>query len=353
MRTSLFLLVAIGGLFSGIVGSDQPGKKEVAPKLANLLAGTFRWKVSEPIILPANRPDDPCYSVKDPSVVHSDGRWHLFCTIRSEKKTHQIEYLSFREWKEANRSTRHILRFQGYCCAPQVFYFTPHRKWYLLCQISDPARKPSLQPAFATSARVDDPNSWSKATLLFDRQPEGVTRWIDFWIICDTKKAHLFFTSLDGQMWRAETSLADFPKRWSTPRVVLRGDIFEASHTYRLKGLDRYLSVVEAQDGGRRYYKAYLADQLDGKWKPLADHRDKPFASRANIEHAGPAWTDSISHGELLRAGHDERMEVDPTRLRFLFQGVSDRARAGKKYGEIPWKLGLLEFEGKAPPAKR
>jgi hypothetical protein len=44
----------------------------------------------------------------------------------------------------------------------------------------------------------------------------------------------------------------------------------------------------------------------------------------------------------LLRAGFDQRLEVDPADLRFLFQGVSDRDRAGKAYGEIPWRLGLL-----------
>jgi hypothetical protein len=32
--------------------------------------------------------------------------------------------------------------------------------------------------------------------------------------------------------------------------------------------------------------------------------------------------------------------------LRFLFQGVSDEARAGKPYGQIPWRLGILERNG-------
>lgn len=36
-------------------------------------------------------------------------------------------------------------------------------------------------------------------------------------------------------------------------------------------------------------------------------------------------------------------MEIEPGRRRFLIQGVSDLNRAGKKYGEIPWQLGLLE----------
>ena len=48
---------------------------------------------------------------------------------------------------------------------------------------------------------------------------------------------------------------------------------------------------------------------------------------------------------ELLRAGYNERLEVDPKQLRFLFQGVSDRGRRGKPYGQIPWRLGILEPE--------
>ena len=43
---------------------------------------------------------------------------------------------------------------------------------------------------------------------------------------------------------------------------------------------------------------------------------------------------------EVFPPGPDS---VDPARLRFLFQGVSDDDRRGKPYGEIPWRLGLLE----------
>ena len=63
-----------------------------------------------------------------------------------------------------------------------------------------------------------------------------------------------------------------------------------------------------------------------------------------NINFGGGAkWTESISHGELLRSGYDQRLEVDPTKLRFLFQGVLENDRAGKPYGQIPWRLGMLE----------
>ena len=306
----------------------------------------FQGRASQPLVSPAKRDSDPCHAIKDPTVVFDGGKWHIFATIRSQKRTHQIEYLSFTDWAAADKAERHVLKISdGYFCAPQVFYFTPHRKWYLIFQTSDKTRKPELQPAFSTNDKLDDPAGWTKPTLLYEKQP-AVSRWIDFWVICDDAKAYLFFTSLDGKMWQSEAKLADFPHGWSDPKVALEGDIFEASHTYKLKGRDEYLTIVEAQGpGGSRYYKAYTSATLDGEWKPLAASAQRPFASAANVTFRGEKWTGSISHGELLRSGSDEKLEVDPGRLKFLFQGVSDADRAGKAYGQIPWRLGLLELE--------
>ena len=124
---------------------------------------------------------------------------------------------------------------------------------------------------------------------------------------------------------------------------MLTGDIFEASHTYRLKGLDKYVTLVEAQNGhGWRYYKAYVADRLDGAWRPLAAGRDDAFASMQNVTPRADRWTDVISHGELLRSGYDERLEADPANLRMVFQGVLDKDRQGKAYGQIPGDSGSL-----------
>jgi hypothetical protein len=315
-----------------------------AATVSNLLTGRFSWKTGPPVIAPANRTNDPCRAIKDPSAVFHQGRWHVFATIRSKLRTHQIEYLSFADWKEAERAERHVLQLtDGYFCAPQVFYFTPHRKWYLIYQVNEPTRKPSLQPAFSTSTKIEDPGSWTKPALIFAAHPSVVRMWIDFWVICDDSRAHLFFTSLDGRMWRAETKLVDFPSGWGEPRVVLKDAIFEASHTYRLLGQNRFLTLIEAQRPGGRYYKAYLAETLDGQWKPLAVTLDNAFAAPSNVRETGSHWTDSFSHGELLRAGIDEHLEVDPGHLRFLFQGATDGQLTGKAYGEIPWRLGLLE----------
>lgn len=333
---SLFLLLTWGG----------PRESIAAPPSSFLEDGGFAWQTGPAVQSPASRAADPCFSVKDPTVVRFGDRWHLFTTIRSEKRTHQIEYSSFADWPEADRATRKILGFNsGYFCAPQVFYFTPHQRWYLLHQASDTNRAVALQPAFSTNTKIEDSAGWSAPQFLYDAHPRTVPGWIDFWIICDDAKAHLFFTSNNGLMWRAETTLDRFPKGWSDPQVVLRDDLFEASHTYRLRGVEspRYLTVVEAQAGVRRYYKAYTSDRLDGSWKPLAGTKDRPFAGSANVSFSCPTWAESISHGELLRAGFDEHLEVDPSHLRFLFQGALDSEMSGRPYGRIPWRLGLLE----------
>ena len=346
-KTSFFIKRAAAGRLLALMlfaGSAAWANSQPNQPVENLLAGRFRWSISPPLVRPVQRGDETTYSVKDPTIVRYKGRWHLFCTIRGKKRSHQIEYISFDNWNNTDSAERHVLKLSdGYFCAPQVFYFTPHRKWYMVCQIIDKSRKPALQPAYSTTKDIDSQNSWTKPALLFAEQPDNVRMWIDFWVICDDNKAHLFFTSLDGKMWRSETSLTDFPAGWTRPAVVLRADIFEASHTYRLKGMDKFMTVVEAQVGGRRYYKAYLADTLDGQWTPLAATREKPFASRANTSHASSHWTDSFSHGELIRDGCDQSLTVDPANISLLFQGVTDQERKGKKYGEIPWQLGLLK----------
>jgi hypothetical protein len=314
-----------------------------ADAVNDLLAGRFNWRVSEPLVAPVGPGEDSYHSVKDPSIVFADGKWHLFCTVRGVKRSHQTEYLTFTDLTHPEPEERRFLTLHpGYFCAPQVFFFAPQGKWYLICQASDEAWDPKYGAAYATTSDIGDPGSWSALTPLGAKPADGKAG-LDYWVICDEAKAHLFFTTLDGRMWREETALADFPHGWSEPVLAIEGDIFEASHTYRLRGLGKYLTLVEAQGGhGWRYFKAYLADRLDGEWTPLAATRDETFASMANTTPQGERWTDSISHGELIRAGIDQTLEVDPANLRFLFQGVLDRDRDGKPYGEIPWRLGLL-----------
>lgn len=312
--------------------------------------GVFSWRASQPLldVGPGRDEVDAHLALKDPTIVQHEGRWHVVATLRKKSGKVMMEQLSFTDWAAARDAKRHVVELHdAYHCAPQLFWFAPHAKWYLIYQMADESRVVKFGPSFSTTTTLDDPASWSRPQVMIPVLPEGgeKTRWIDFWVICDFAKAHLFYTSDDGHFWRRETRKADFPLGWGKPELVLkdtREELFEASHTYKLKGREQYLTLIEALGDGGRYYKAWLADRLEGPWRPLAATRERPFAAPSNVEQS-PPWTRSISHGELVRSGVDETLEVDPAHLRLVFQGVSAEGYRNK-YGSIPWQIGILDL---------
>lgn len=365
--SKVVLLLALVLTIAGCAGA-APKKQTLTPAvctfdrqqaLDDFIAGNFKWLVSEPLVAVGPHETDPRHAIKDPTVVRYNGRWHVFTTIRSKVHRPQIEHIAFDNWKDANAAERNQLNLtekipadrapkDKYLCAPQVFYFEPHEKWYLIYQFKVKVfeGKGKLVPGYSTTDNIDDPTSWSTPMPLCPKFPEHMpTLGLDYWVICDDAKAHLFFTSLNGLLWHSSTKLEDFPScGWTRPQIALRADIFEASHIYKVQGMDKYLAIIEANAPKRiRYQKAYLADTLDGPWEPLADTVDKPFAGLANIKHTTKSWTDSISHGEIIRAGRNQKLEVNPAELRYLFQGMSLSDRKSKGYGAITWRLGIIE----------
>jgi hypothetical protein len=302
------------------------------------------WEYSAPLIAPEARSENPSRAQKDPSVVFHDGMWHVFMTVKLPGRS-AIEYCSFRKWEEADRSVRTLLKISDsdYYCAPQVFYFNPHKRWYLVYQMGVPGAN-KMWVAYSTTTNIAHPDTWTRAMPMLDGGKDDPRKagGLDYWIICDEKRAYLFLTNLDGRMWRLWTLLEEFPRGFGHCELALEAKVFEASHTYKLKGLDKYLTVIE--ENGRRYYKAYVADRLDGVWSPAADTAERPFAGWQNIRPATGVepWTDNISHGELIRDGCDETLTVDPANLRFIFQGMWDKHKSGKEYGQFQWRIGML-----------
>jgi hypothetical protein len=309
----------------------------------------LKWTSTAALIEPVSDEARKIVSVKDPSIVRYNDTWHIYATTANERGQWSIVYLNFKDWDDAAKAKPYYIdqnpHLRGYHCAPQVFFFRPHNRWYLIYQ--------SQHPQYSTTDDLSKPETWTEPENFFATRSEGMPRLpIDYWIICDATHAYLFFTGDNGRMYRSRTTIEEFPKGMSPPETVLddtRENVFEGSMTYKIKGTDKYLTLVEAL-GPSRYYRAYLADRLDGPWTPIAgaDSFASPFAGINNVKFADGVepWTRDISHGELLRDGYDETLTIDPQNLQMLYQG-RDPASGGE-YHSLPYRLGLLTLDDSA-----
>lgn len=311
-------------------------------------ATPLEWKSSGALVKPVSDPTHTIVSVKDPTIVRYNDLWHIYATVYSTSaRTWSMAYLNFKDWSDAPNAKLYFVdqnpNLRGYHCAPQVFYFRPHKKWYLIFQ--------SQQPQYTTADDLSKPETWARPADFFPAKPAGAPQlWIDYWVICDNTHAYLFFTGDNGRMYRSRTTIEDFPKGMSDPQIAIEGarfEVFEGSMTYKIKGSNLYLTLVEAIGPGARYYRAWTSDRLDGTWTPVSDATtfEKPFAGIKNVSFAEGVtpWTQDISHGELIREGYDETMSVDPNNLRLLYQG-RDPASGGR-YEMLPYQLGLLKMD--------
>lgn len=307
-------------------------------------ATPLRWKASGVQIKPISDETHTIVSVKDPTIVRYNDLWHVYATAYSTSaRTWTMVYLNFKDWADAPKAKLTYIdvnpNMRGYKCAPHLFYFTLHKKWYLVFQ--------SQPPQYSTTDDISRPETWTAPRNFFAKMPASAPRLpIDYHVICDDTHAYLFFTGDDGNFYRCRTTVEEFPNGMSDPEIAIRdhrNNLFEGSVTYKIKGTNMYLTVIEALSPAR-HYRAWVADRLDGEWTPVpgADSWQTPFAGINNVtfEDGVAPWTRDISHGELIRDGYDERMIIDPANLRFLFQG-RDPASGGR-YELLPYQLGLL-----------
>jgi uncharacterized protein (TIGR03437 family) len=307
---------------------------------------TYAWSSSGPLISAIPNATHPIVSVKDPTAVYYDNQWNVYATTADTSGNWNMVYLNFPDWNQASAAQPYYMDatpgFSGYHCAPELFYFTPQNKWYLIYQ--------SGPPQYSTADDPTQPLTWTEPQSFFASQPSIVRNWLDFWAICDSANCYLFFTDDGGDFYRSQTTIANFPSGFSAPEIIMQattgGDLFEASRVYSLKGSTQYLTIVEAMGGpyGHRYFRAFLAGSLDGEWTPAtgANSFTAPFLGGDDVTFATGVtpWTDDFSHGEIIRTGYDETLQIDPNNLQFLYQGDNPAANA-PSYSQIPWQLGL------------
>ena len=127
--TAVFFSMGIVGI---VARAAEPGGAAVAmpataPAAAAVpgLTGPFHWVDSGPLIQAHPDPKRNVVSIKDPSPVFYEGRWHIYATYAKETGKQSGEwgmvYLNFADWKDADKAKPVYLdeypQFAGYHCA--------------------------------------------------------------------------------------------------------------------------------------------------------------------------------------------------------------------------------------------
>jgi hypothetical protein len=256
-------------------------------------------------------------------------------------------YLTFTDFSQAESATFHYLDATpigaGYRAAPQVFYKTSQKLWYLIFQDGN--------AAYSTNTDITNPAGWSAVKHFWTSQPSIITQnigagyWVDMWVICDTANCYHFSSDDNGHLYRASTTLANFPNNMGQPVIALsdsnKNNLFEASNVYKVGS--QYLLIVECIGStGHRYFRSWTSSSLSGSWTALAATEANPFAGTANVVFPGGSWTLDISHGEAVRHVYDETMTLpDCGPNQYLFQGLPTGSTSSS-YNTEPWKLALL-----------
>ncbi len=283
------------------------------------------WRLGKPLLDEKTTLHGQPVRLVDPCTVRHEDRWHIFASANGG-----TVWTSTRDFAMRPIASEVTKLPVGSCFVPQVFFCRTQSRWHLIGMMPDKTgRYPKMAPCLCTNADITNPKSWSPPEVLDVPSPQDETKpvkqWIDFWVICDDVKAHLFVTSDGGRLWRSETTLANYPRGWSSPVIALRGDFIYAPHVYRhdVSGSESYLLTLTARAAdGHHYQQSYTAAKLDAEWQPAAATADKPFAGLANVRLDDARWSGDLSHGEPVRSSNDERMILETDFTSFIFHGA-------------------------------
>ncbi|KUI98248.1 non-reducing end alpha-L-arabinofuranosidase family hydrolase [Vibrio sp. MEBiC08052] len=306
------------------IGGDAGGGSQTCGLKSN-----YSWTSTGPLIAPQR---SNWASIKDPTIVKYNNKYHVFATVfDTARNSWGGVYLNFSDWRQAGSANQVDMSTTraGNTVAPQVFYFEPEKRWYMIYQWG---------AKYSTNTDISNPAGWTSPKPLLRN---GLSNGIDYWVICDDNYCHLFFSGDDGKLYRSKVSIGNFPN-FSGYEVVMQDSVarlFEASNVYKVEGTNKYLLLVEAY--GPRYFRSWTSTSLDGPWTPLADTQSNPFAGAANVSFPSGKWTDDISHGEMIRSGYDQTLTINACNMQYLYQGQNPNSGVSD-YNRLPYRLGLI-----------
>jgi arabinoxylan arabinofuranohydrolase len=294
------------------------------------------WYVDARVILHRQLSPYDYYGAKDPTIVYYGGKYHVFYTGANQSGGWQMLYTSASTIAGLASAPRTYMSKIGesYFCAPEVFYFEPKGLWYLVYQDG------THGAAYATTTNIADPNSWSGPKSF---GISGNMGW-DYYIICDDTYAYMYNTPSDGsgKLYLRKTTLANFPTGWSAPTVAI-SNTFEGAEVYKSLADGKYYLLIEDMKDGR-YYELWTSSSAGGPWTQVAEK----WAWRGNLVYNADKWTTNVSHGELIRAGYNQKLEInDINRVDFLIQGTTNLSG---DYQKIIWDLGVIRNYTGNPP---
>lgn len=286
------------------------------------------WYVNDRCFLDGATGSFDDLAVKDPSIIYTNGKYHLFYTgrdIDTDGHWHMgyASATSIASLNAASRTEMTALNAGSYYCAPQVFWFPVKGKWFLIYQSGSGA-------SFSTSTDVSNPALWTAIRKM------GFSDGIDFWCISDGTNVYCFYSAQDGSrtIKRRSTTVANFPYSWGDSTVVAT-NTFEAPHVYKSKADGQYYMVVEDIN---RYQELWTASSLGGTWTKVVEK----WASIDNLSFQSSHWTDQVSHVELFRSGIDDKMEIDNIdHCQMMIQGVPSGSYGN--YANTPYDLGVIQ----------
>ncbi len=220
-------------------------------------------------------------------------------------------------------------------------------------------------PVYLTNPDIADVRGWSKPTMIKTRKANNGF-WIDFWVICDQAKAHLFYTDHEGSLFRMECPIETFPEGYANQReetvLTVRGEtaqgrwrLHEGSHIYHVKKTGQYLALLEAVyphptrknywDSRSRFMFAMVADKLEGPWRRVEPELNEFAGNPKNLfnEDGSRSAYGQVSHFELIRSGYDQKLEIEDFHLQLLFQAFdASHMDSNYDYNDLPWELAVM-----------